>query len=723
MKTPSELIEKIDLMKKGDSEAFNSVYEESYKYLHTCVIHIVKNEDVAQDMLQDTYVEIFKNIDQLKSSEDFLSWASTIANRKCFAYIKKDRDILVDDKTDDEGNEKDFFEDISDDESFIPENIFDNREKINIIRSIIDDLSDVQRACVIGFYYNDQKQDEIAQELGIPVNTVKSHLNRAKAKIKDAVSDVEKKQGIKLYSFAPFMLLLFGFEAKAYAAQAPVPAMGSALSGSLSGTSKAVSAGSKAAGSALKIKVMIAAIAGIAVIGAVTGIVLNNRTRPGDVQIDVSIKDDTDITKDISTEDTVKETEDDKTLVSKEEPVTEPENDKPALTKLGNTTEAGYDYTGYAYGGVIIVKKNDLYGAVDYDFNEIVPCRYERFSAANLKGYFVMFDGSNYYLFDKTGKEIYKTPHTIIATANCFIIQPTSGTDEWCSADRLAYYDYDGNLIIETSMGEDTPVIHVGSHDDNIVLLRRFTDDPNNNHCLMEVGKLYEDGHITWQTEYEGPVSWTVTVEDDPDSMWEGNAASWGGYMPRPLLTGLNGGYYVTYHPYIEWGYMTLYDENSNEVADFDIKYMHPDGSYNENRIYSEENDVKGYYYDGAYNYNRGTLMVIMCGDKNVLTDVSDMSVLAVYDYISLAEDDLYLVSDGDKWGYIDPSGKEIAMYDDAGAFYNGYAPIIKDGKAYIIDTDLNEIEELGEADSVFSAGELYAITKDDSTSVYQMKK
>jgi hypothetical protein len=334
-----------------------------------------------------------------------------------------------------------------------------------------------------------------------------------------------------------------------------------------------------------------------------------------------------------------------------------------------------------------------------------------------------MFDGSHYYLFDKTGKEIYKTPHTIIATANCFIIQPTSGTDEWCSADRLAYYDYDGNLIIETSMGEDTPVIHVGSHDDNIVLLRRFTDDPNNNHCLMEVGKLYEDGHITWQTEYEGPVSWTVTVEDDPDSMWEGNAASWGGYIPRPLLTGLNGGYYVTYHPYIEWGYMTLYDENSNEVADFDIKYMHPDGSYNENRIYSEENDVKGYYYDGAYNYNRGTLMVIMCGDKNILTDVSDMSVLAVYDYISLAEDDLYLVSDGDKWGYIDPSGKEIAMYDDAGAFYNGYAPIIKDGKAYIIDTDLNEIEELGEADSVFSAGELYAITKDDSTSVYQMKK
>ena len=228
MKTPQELVKKIELVKEGDLSTFTEVYEGSYKYLHTCVIHIVKNEDVAQDMLQDTYIEIFKNISQLKQPEDFLSWASTIANRKCYAYIKKDRDILVDERTDDEGNEIDFFESVSDDESFIPENIFDNKAKLDIIRRIIDDLSDVQRACVIGFYYNEQKQDEIAEQLGIPVNTVKSHLNRAKAKIKEAVGDVEKKQGIKLYSFAPFMLLLFGYEAKAYAATAP--AMGSVLS-------------------------------------------------------------------------------------------------------------------------------------------------------------------------------------------------------------------------------------------------------------------------------------------------------------------------------------------------------------------------------------------------------------------------------------------------------------------------------------------------------------
>ena len=311
MRTNDRLTELVNDIKNGNEEAFSGLYEESYKYLHTCVIHIVKDEETAQDMLQDTYVEIFKNISQLKEAEGFLGWAATIANRKCFAYLKKKKDILVDEQTDDEGNESDYFENIADDEAFIPENIFDNQEKINIIRGIIDDLSDVQRACVIGFYYNEQKQDEIADELGIPVNTVKSHLNRAKAKIKEAVGDVEKKQGIKLLSVVPFMFALFGYETKAYAAELAVPGVGASLAGAAisnvgagaSGSATANATGTVAAkvgtgttktgvgvttkagtaakttGMALKTKLAIGATAGVVGIGAVTGIVNQNSNK------------------------------------------------------------------------------------------------------------------------------------------------------------------------------------------------------------------------------------------------------------------------------------------------------------------------------------------------------------------------------------------------------------------------------------------------------------
>lgn len=278
MKTNDRLIELVKKIKVGDNAAFTDLYNESYKYLHTCVIHIVKDEDIAQDMLQDAYVEIYKNIGQLKDDEGFLGWAATIANRKCFAYLKKNKDLLVDEQKDDEGNETDYFESIADDEAFIPENILDNQEKIKIIRGIIDDLTDVQRACVIGFYYNEQKQDEIANELGLPVNTVKSHLNRAKAKIKEAVGDTERKQGIKLYSIAPFMLLFFLKDAEVYAAELAVPAMSAGLSSAVSGSTAAsgtVATGAKAAGMAIKTKVIAGIVAGAVVVGGITGVALH----------------------------------------------------------------------------------------------------------------------------------------------------------------------------------------------------------------------------------------------------------------------------------------------------------------------------------------------------------------------------------------------------------------------------------------------------------------
>lgn len=223
MKTSPELQKAVTEYQKGSIEAFNIIYEQSYKYLHTCVIHVVKNEDMAMDMLQETYLEISKSISQLKSTEDFLSWAAIIANRKCFAHLKKQKDILLDGSGLGEGDSDsadsvtDYFENIADNEEFIPETVLQDREKQRLIKEIIDGLNDMQRLCVIGFYYNEQKQEEIAEELGIPVNTVKSHLNRAKAKIKEAVVELDVKKGTRLYSFAPFMALLFREEVQACA--------------------------------------------------------------------------------------------------------------------------------------------------------------------------------------------------------------------------------------------------------------------------------------------------------------------------------------------------------------------------------------------------------------------------------------------------------------------------------------------------------------------------
>ena len=229
MKTSKQLMQAVQDFRNGKRDAFQTLYEQSYRYLYTCVMHIVKNEETAQDILQDTYLEIVKSIGALKNPQDFLSWAAVIANRKCFAYLKKNKELLSEDP---DG----MLEETADDTALIPEEIMQNREKQRLIQEIINGLSDMQRLCVIGYYYNEQSVDNLAQEFQIPSGTVKSHLSRARAKIRMAVEELDVKKGTKLYGMAPLMLLLLEEEAKACVIK-PMPA-------ALAAGTEAVAAGS-----------------------------------------------------------------------------------------------------------------------------------------------------------------------------------------------------------------------------------------------------------------------------------------------------------------------------------------------------------------------------------------------------------------------------------------------------------------------------------------------
>ena len=164
--------------KQGDKNAFTTIYKESEKYIYTCIYDVMKGNnnalDMTLDVMGDTYLEISQSIGQLRNDESFLSWAAKIASRKCYAYLKKNkREILL-------GEEDTTFEQLADDDYIIPEEVMQNREAQRLLREIIDrDLNEMQKLCIIGFYYNEQKQSEIAKELGIPESTVKTHLSRA----------------------------------------------------------------------------------------------------------------------------------------------------------------------------------------------------------------------------------------------------------------------------------------------------------------------------------------------------------------------------------------------------------------------------------------------------------------------------------------------------------------------------------------------------------------
>ena len=281
MELSMNLRQAIKAYKSGNEASFSSLYEESCKYIYTCVYKVMSGnnnaQDIIDDIMQDTYVEISKSIWQLEDEERFLSWAGTIATRKCYAYLKKNAKYVLlneEDKT---------FENLQESDAFIPESVSQDKEKQRLIREIINtQLSEMQKLCIIAYYYNEQKQSEIAEELGIPENTVKTNLSRAKAKIKDAVLDLEKNKDTKLYSVAPLFVFLFTEEVQAAVVPARIgakvfSAVGVSASATATATATATSfagkigIGAKLAAISVKAKV-IAVVAAVSVFGVAGGI-------------------------------------------------------------------------------------------------------------------------------------------------------------------------------------------------------------------------------------------------------------------------------------------------------------------------------------------------------------------------------------------------------------------------------------------------------------------
>lgn len=203
----SHLVEKI---KKGDNKSFEKLYKLTEREVWFTCISFLKNETTAQDIMQETYITAFLNIQSLEKSSQIRSWLNRIAVNKCKNYLKGKGEIQLDDE---------IFENqaIVDERISISEEYISDKAKREIILSIMQEvLSDVQYQTVIMHYFNEMTVDEIAEVFECSRGTVLSRLNYSRAKMKTAIEDYEKKSGDKLHGVVvvPFFTTIFREQAK-----------------------------------------------------------------------------------------------------------------------------------------------------------------------------------------------------------------------------------------------------------------------------------------------------------------------------------------------------------------------------------------------------------------------------------------------------------------------------------------------------------------------------
>ena len=265
-------------LQEGHNESFNEIYYLSSKYIYKIIYDIVQDYYTTEDMLQETFLKIYNNIEKLQSPEAFYVWAGRIATNLCIRYRQKYRKEEIQSPIDDgEGNETFIFDTVADDnEMFIPESVMDNKEHQRLIGEVIASLSVDQKLAVQCFYFEEMSIKEIAQQMECSEGTVKSRLNYARKAIKEAVLRIERTQGTKLYSLAavPVLLIAYRYFAEVSVSASAVSAVASAGVTTATGTTATMTtatASTTATVTTLSGKVVAIIVAGTIAAGGLIG--------------------------------------------------------------------------------------------------------------------------------------------------------------------------------------------------------------------------------------------------------------------------------------------------------------------------------------------------------------------------------------------------------------------------------------------------------------------
>ena len=209
MKTIKELVSSA---KSGNKKSFDKLYELTHNDVWYNCLSLLKDEENAKDIMQETYITAFLKLDTLKDEEKFCGWLTAIATNKSKNKLKGKVEYQIDDEI--------LIAETETDELMLPEEYINKAEKRKVLLQIIEDtLSFNQYQVVLMFYFNELSIAEIAQALEISEGTVKSRLNSSRAKMKTAIEDYENKSGDKLHGVVvvPFFTTIFKEEAKSLA--------------------------------------------------------------------------------------------------------------------------------------------------------------------------------------------------------------------------------------------------------------------------------------------------------------------------------------------------------------------------------------------------------------------------------------------------------------------------------------------------------------------------
>ncbi|HEY9049116.1 MAG TPA: RNA polymerase sigma factor [Ohtaekwangia sp.] len=162
---------------QNDNAALGELYNRYFKKVYQKCLSILKEEDIAFDVAQDSIMKAFDKLDTFKGDAQFSTWLYIIIHRDCLAYLRKKNKtnlVSLEENTGDDENESSSF-------ALMPET--DKNDQESIMFALIDHLPQEEKSLLLQKYQQGKSIEDLQADYHLTSSAVKMRLKRSKDKV------------------------------------------------------------------------------------------------------------------------------------------------------------------------------------------------------------------------------------------------------------------------------------------------------------------------------------------------------------------------------------------------------------------------------------------------------------------------------------------------------------------------------------------------------------
>lgn len=176
------------MFRAGDADAFDALFDRWHGPVYNLARHMLLDAAGAEEVMQDTLMAVVRAAPRYESRGLFRAWIMGIARNRCVNRIESERarrralresGLGVIDPPSRAG---------------APESAADADERVSVIKRAISGLPERQREAVVMYAFEEMPYAEVARAMGVPLNTVKTLIHRARAALARALGSRGEKR-------------------------------------------------------------------------------------------------------------------------------------------------------------------------------------------------------------------------------------------------------------------------------------------------------------------------------------------------------------------------------------------------------------------------------------------------------------------------------------------------------------------------------------------------